>query len=193
VRRDTSIPSDWFETLYRDDPDPWQFETSAYEAAKYDATLAALPRERYARAFEPGCANGVFTRRLAERCDALLAADVSETALAAARARCADRPQVSFSMMRLPGDAPAGPFDLVLLSEIIYYWDRDDLARAAAWLAQAVPSGGDVLLVHWTGDTDYPLGGDEAVEGLAGLLGDRIAPLRADRHERYRLDLWRMR
>jgi SAM-dependent methyltransferase len=193
MRRDKSIPPDWFEGLYRDDPDPWQFETSEYEAAKYDATLAALPRARYARAFEPGCANGVLTARLAERCDALLAADVSHTALAAARARCAHRPQVRFETLSLPGEAPAGPFDLVLLSEIIYYWDRDDLARAAAWLAGAVPSGGDVLLVHWTGETDYPLGGDEAVDGLAALLGDAIEPLRADRRARYRLDLWRMR
>ncbi|WP_419826733.1 class I SAM-dependent DNA methyltransferase [Sphingomonas sp.] len=193
MRRDKSIPPDWFEKLYRDDPDPWQFETSDYEAAKYDATLAALPRDRYARAFEPGCANGIFTARLAERCDAVLAADVSGTALAAARSRCAGLPQVRFETLQLPAQTPEGRFDLVLLSEIIYYWDRDDLARAAAWLRDAVPSGGDVLLVHWTGDTDYPLGGDEAVEGLAGLMGDAVERLRADRHDRYRLDLWRMR
>lgn len=193
MRRDRSISPEWFEALYRDDGDPWQFETSAYEAAKYDATLAALPRDHYARAFEPGCANGVFTRRLAERCDDLLAVDVSDTALAAARARCSDRPNIRFARLQLPGETPDGCFDLVLLSEIVYYWDRGDLARCARWLADAVAPGGDIMLVHWTGDTDYPLSGDEAVDGLETLLGDAVEPLRRDRHERYRLDIWRRR
>lgn len=190
MRRTASIDAAYFEKLYADHGDPWEFETSAYEAAKYDHTLAALPRRRYARALEVGCANGVLTRRLADRCDDLTAVDVSPTALAAARARCADLPHVRFEERRLPGDAPAGPFDLVLLSEVVYYWDRDDVARAAAWLRGAVRSGGDVLLVHWTGETDYPLSGDEAVAALAeGLATDVLA---AERREQYRLDLWRL-
>lgn len=191
VRRTGTIASDWFEKLYADQGDPWNFDTSPYEAAKYDRTLAALPRARYARALEVGCANGAFTVRLAPRCDDLLGIDVSETALAAARARCTDLPQVRFARCMLPTEAPVGPFDLVLLSEVVYYWDRADMARAAAWLCDAITPGGDVLLVHWTGDTDYPLSGDDAVEALAAGLGDAVRPLHAERHERYRLDLWR--
>jgi predicted TPR repeat methyltransferase len=192
-RRTRSIDPQWFETLFAEQGDPWNFETSAYEAAKYHRTLAALPRARYRTALEVGCATGVLTRQLAPRCDNLLAIDVSESALVQARARCADCPQVRFANRVLPGDAPAGPFDLVLLSEVIYYWDRADMARAATWLAGATASGGDLLLVHWTGDTDYPLGGDEAVAALADDLGDRVEVLLAERHERYRLDLWRRR
>lgn len=190
VRRSTSIAPDWFEQLYATERDPWNFETSAYEAAKYDHTLAALPR-RYTDALEVGCANGVLTRRLAPQCDDLLAIDVSDTALSAARARCADMSHVRFEKRQLPGDAPAGPFDLVLLSEVAYYWDRDDVARAGTWLRRAVASGGDVLLVHWTGDTDYPLSGDDAVTALADAIGP-FDPLVADRREQYRLDLWRL-
>lgn len=191
MRRERSIAPDWFEQLFREQGDPWHFETSAYERAKYDHTLAALPRDRYEAALEVGCANGVLTQRLAPRCADLLAVDVSPTALDAAQRRCADHPHVRFEQRRMPGDAPDDCFDLVLLSEVIYYWDRDDLARAAAYLRDHVREGGDVLLIHWTGDTDYPLSGDEAVDGLKSLLGDHVRPMLAERRERYRLDLWR--
>lgn len=191
MRRDKSIEPAWFEALYRDQGDPWNFETSAYERAKYDHTLASLPASHFASALEVGCSNGVLTERLAPHCDRLLAVDVSSTALAAAQARCAGSPQVRFEERRLPGDAPAGPFDLVLLSEVIYYWDDQDLSRLATFLREAVPTGGHVLLVHWTGDTDYPKSGDEAVAELRGMLDDAVAVIREERREQYRLDLWR--
>nr|WP_199860525.1 SAM-dependent methyltransferase [Sphingomonas sp. CFBP 8760] len=177
--------------MYREQGDPWGFETSPYEQAKYAETLAALPAARYADALEVGCANGVLTALLAPRCDRLLAVDPSPTALAAARARCRDLPQVRLEERSLPAQTPAGPFDLILLSEVIYYWDGDDLARMAAYLRDALRSGGDLLLVHWTGDTDYPKSGDDAVTELRDLLGDAVIERRGDRHDRYRLDLWR--
>ena len=191
MRRDRSIEPDWFEQLYREQRDPWAFETSAYEHAKYDHSLASLPNPRYAAALEIGCANGVLTQRLAPRCDALLAIDVSDTALAAAAARCADLPQVTFQRLRLPQETPPGRFDLILLSEVAYYWDRADLARAAAYLNTALLPGAHLLLVHWTGDTDYPLSGDEAVGGLRDLLGEAVEPVVEERRDQYRLDLWR--
>jgi SAM-dependent methyltransferase len=190
-RRERSIDGEWFERLYREQGDPWGFETSPYEQAKYAETLAALPVARYGDALEVGCANGVLTALLAPRCDRLLAVDPSPTALAAARARCRDLPQVRFGQCSLPAQAPAGPFDLILLSEVIYYWDSDDLGRMAAYLPGALRSGGDLLLVHWTGDTDYPKSGDDAVAELRALLGEAVVERRGDRHERYRLDLWR--
>ncbi len=191
TRRERSIDGAWFERLYREQGDPWGFETSPYEQAKYAETLAALPAARYAEALEVGCANGVLTALLAPRCDRLLAVDPSPTALAAARARCRDLPQVRLEERSLPAQTPAGPFDLILLSEVIYYWDGDDLARMAAYLRDALRSGGDLLLVHWTGDTDYPRSGDDAVTELRDLLGDAVIERRGDRHNRYRLDLWR--
>ncbi|MDP1025907.1 SAM-dependent methyltransferase [Sphingomonas sp. KR1UV-12] len=193
MRRNRSIAPDWFEALYREQGDPWNFETSAYERAKYDHTLAALPCPRLGSMLEVGCANGVLTERLAPRCDRLLAVDVSETALAAAAVRCADLPQVVFERRHLPAEAPPGSFDLILLSEVIYYWDSDDLARMADYLRGAVPSGGHLMLVHWLGETDYPKSGDAAVGELAGLLGDAVEVIAAERREEYRLDLWRRR
>jgi SAM-dependent methyltransferase len=193
MRRKTSIDPAYFEAMFKDNGDPWAFETSAYEAAKYDRTLEALPAGRIARMLEVGCANGVLTEKLGTRCDALLAIDVSDTALAAARARCAGQPYIRFENRRLPQDAPDGCFDVILLSEVVYYLDRDDVERLAAYLVRATPVGGRLLLVHWIGETDYPLSGDEAVATLRAALGTAVSEVHAERHGRYRLDLWQRR
>jgi hypothetical protein len=93
--------------------------------------------------------------------------------------------------MVFPEQAPSRAFDLVVLSEVVYYWDDRDIGRAATWIASQVETGGDILLAHWTGETDYPQGGDEAVEKLNGFLNGRIEVVTAERTAQYRLDLWR--
>lgn len=194
MRHQTSLNADYFEQMFRSSPDPWDFETSDYEQAKYARTLAALGQRRFERALEVGCANGVLTARLAPLCEQLLAIDVSETALSAARIRCAALPGVAFERIEFPRQTPAvASFDLLVLSEVAYYWDDDDLQRAATWISSGIAAGGDVLLVHWTGETDYPQSGDAAVTKLHAMLAGPIDILRADRHPRYRLDHWRVR
>ena len=191
MRRKHTLEPDYFEQLYREKGDPWQFATSDYERDKYRHSLAALPRPLYSRGLEVGCSIGVFTRLLAPRCGSLLAVDVSDTALAAAAQRCADIETVTFARRHMPQDEVEGQFDLITLSEVAYYWDRADLARSADALLAALAPGADLLLVHYTAETDYPLTGDEAVEGLRDHLGDAMRPLLTERRELYRLDVWR--
>jgi hypothetical protein len=71
-RRSKTLDTEYFKGMYATESDPWQFATSAYERDKYAATLAALPRSRYASALEVGCSIGVFTHQLCPRCDTLL-------------------------------------------------------------------------------------------------------------------------
>ena len=187
-RPDGTIDPAYFQALYADQADPWGFETSGYEADKYAATLAALPRDRYARAFEAGCANGVLSRRLARRCDALLAVDVSPDALDRARARLADVAGVTVEQRAMPDEMPAGPFDLAVVSEVGYYLARGVLAEWADRLAAAVEPGGHLVLVHWTGPTDYPLTADDVHGLFLGRAGD-WRPVHGDRQSEYRLDV----
>ena len=189
-----SLPASYFEGLYAADPDPWRFATSDYERDKYAATLGALPRERYARALDVGCSVGVLTRALADRCDALVAMDPVRRALDAARSRCADSPHVGFVEGAAPATWPDGVFDLILLSEVVYYLDPTDGARLGERAGASLAPTGDILLVHWTGETNYPLSGDEAAERFIGELGRaglRIDGDRTVRRERYRLDVLR--
>ena len=188
-----SLSPEYFDHVYAANRDPWDFETSAYERAKYTATLAALPRPHYARAFEIGCSLGVLTARLAPRCGHLLAVDVSEAALDQARARCVELPQVEICSLRVPQEFPDEKFDLILLSEVGYYWSAPDLARAADLLLAALNPSGQLLLVHWTPPVhDYPLTGDEVHDFFLTKAGP-TSPLRhlaGQRHETYRLDLF---
>ncbi|WP_373443273.1 SAM-dependent methyltransferase [Sphingobium sp. Z007] len=180
--------------MFQETSDPWDLESSAYERDKYAHSIRALAGRRYELGFEVGCAKGVLTQALAPHCDALVAIDVSETALEAARERCAAFDHVSFGRMVFPGQAPMGSaFDLIILSEVAYYWDDEDIIHAARWIAAHVVRGGDILLVHWTGDTDYPQSGDDAVRKLSEALGPAIAVIAAERLAHYRLDLWRAR
>lgn len=191
-RHETSLPPAYFDGLYTGgDGDPWQFATSPYERTKYAATLAGLPRPRYRRALEIGCSIGVFTRELAGRCDAVLGLDIAAPAIEAARARCRDLPHVACEQAIVPRDWPAGSFDLAILSEVIYFLDRADMERLAARIADCLEPGGDIVLVHWLGETDYPLSGDEAADGFMAALGPGWTPMRQDRTAEYRLDVLR--
>ncbi|MGG5886673.1 SAM-dependent methyltransferase [Falsiroseomonas sp. HC035] len=194
-----SLPVDYFDALYAKSPDPWAFETSPYERAKYAATLAALPRPRYGRALEVGCAIGVLTALLAPRCEALLALDGAEAALEQARLRVAALPQVRIRRAWVPGDWPQaegpqadGPFDLILLSEVIYYLQAAEVADLARRVRETAAPGADILAVHWTGETDYPMTGDAAAEAFIAALGPKVRILRQDRQPEYRLDLLRL-
>jgi SAM-dependent methyltransferase len=186
-----SLPAAYFDALYAGDPDPWRFRSSPYEAEKYAATLAALPRPRYGRALEVGCSIGVLTKLLAPRCDRLLAIDSAARALATARQDCGAPPGLEFQQREVPRQWPGGRFDLILLSEVIYYWDAEDLARVAALARRALRPGGEILMVHWTGTTDHPLSGDAAA---ADFIAATVPPLTLawqSRAERYRMDLLR--
>lgn len=186
-----SLPPRYFEDVYGANEDPWGFATSSYEREKYEATVAALPRDQYRNGFEVGCSIGVLTRRLATRCDALLSVDVVESVLDQARERCRDLPHVRFARMVLPDEFTGDSFDLVVLSEVGYYWSREALQDARTRLVQALEPGGHLLLVHWTPFVhDYPLTGDEVHEAFLDTAdGLPLRHLTGSRAETYRLDL----
>lgn len=185
-----SLSQQYFDDVYAASADPWDFETSAYEAGKYAASLAALPRARYVNALEIGCSIGVFTRMLAERCDALLAVDVAEKALAVAEKRCADQQQVRFAKRSLPQEFPDGTFDLVTVCEVGYYWSPADLLVACRAIAQHQAEGADLLLVHWTPEVaDYPQLGDAVHDTWIKQPWWRIVA--SQRQALYRLDVLR--
>lgn len=188
-----TLPDGYFDDVYGAREDPWDFATSPYEAAKYARTLAALPRERYRRGLEVGCSIGVLSGLLSERTDQLWAVDLNRLALARARARNAGRSNLHFEQRRLPGDLPQGPFDLIVLSEVLYYLSPGDLEQALdAVLARLEPEG-TLLLVHWTPPVhDYPQTGDAVHAAALARVGRGLRHLHAERHgdsERgYRLD-----
>ena len=183
-----SLPPEYFEAIYAADPDPWRFESSDYERDKYAETLAALGGRHFSSGFEVGCSIGVLTRSLAARCERLLAVDVADAALERARERCRDLAHVRFARTRVPAEWPVGAFDLIVLSEVLYYLSPDDIGATAASVLSGLSSDGVVLLVHFTEPTNYPVSGDQAVQLFAAAAGNALSAVRCQTHTRYRLD-----
>ena len=190
--RENTVPLGHFEGLYAARSDPWHLATSDYERAKYAATLAALPRPHYGRAFEIGCAKGVFTAALAERCDDLLAVEPVAAALAGAKARNAHRSSVRFAAMFVPATWPEERFDLIVLSEVIDYLGHPDIEVLAERVCRSLVQGGDMILVHWVGKKkprSSPV--EEATDRFIAAARGRLTVLYAERNRDYRLDLLR--
>jgi SAM-dependent methyltransferase len=188
-----TLTPNYFDSLYQQDPDPWKFETSAYEAEKYAATLAALPKPRYQSGFEIGGSIGILTQQLAQRCDSLLSVDVSAQAQQAAIDRCQSLKHVRFQLMSIPESYPEEQFDLTVLSEVGYYWCLADLHKAQQLMLRHLKPGGHLLLVHWTPYAAYydnPLSGDQVHESFLTLPALQLRHLKGDRAEKYRLDLF---
>jgi SAM-dependent methyltransferase len=180
----------YFEELYAADPDPWDLASSPYERGKYAATIAALDGRRYRRGLEVGCSIGTLSRELAGVCDELVALDAAPTAVARARERLADVPGVTVERRRAPDELPDGPFDLIVCSEVLYYWDRALLRLGVARLLERLAPGGSFLAVHWRGPVrHYPQGGDAVHEALREELAG-LQHVRERMEPRYRLDRW---
>ncbi|AZS43284.1 1D-myo-inositol 2-acetamido-2-deoxy-alpha-D-glucopyranoside deacetylase [Microbacterium oleivorans] len=169
----SSLAEDFFEEFYRrNGDDPWGFESRWYEQRKRAVALASLPRARYGSALELGCSTGILTELLAERCDAVLAVDIAGAPLEVARRRLSERGDVRFERLALPGEWPAGTFDLVVLSEVGYYWSAADLAVAIGRIRRAMDAGGHLIACHWRHPVgEYPQSGDDVHAALRAAEG----------------------
>lgn len=180
-----------FESRYRADPDPWDFAGSPAEQARYDDLLDVLGPGPFSSAYEPGCSIGVLTSRLAHRCDRLRAVDVSPTAVALARERCGDRPGLTLEVASVADD-PTGDHDLVVASEVGYYFAGDALDAVVERLVGALLPGGTLLACHWTGHSP-----DHEVDGATVHAAlDRHPDLTPTDHRvgpTYVIDRWRRR
>ncbi|HEY5342201.1 MAG TPA: SAM-dependent methyltransferase [Solirubrobacteraceae bacterium] len=186
-RRPPRTSAESFERLYAASPDPWRYDSSEYERGKYATTLAALDGRVFGRALEVGCSIGALTELLADRCESLTALDFSARALELARGRLRGRTNVAIVEASFPEQAPAGSWDLIVCSEVLYYLDRVALERAVGWLREQLSTGATVLAVDWRGPTrTEPHDGDEVHD----LLRERLADWHAleGRQPGYRLD-----
>jgi SAM-dependent methyltransferase len=183
---------EFFERKYRADGDPWNFATSPYEQQRYEIILRAIDHRRYRRALEPGCSVGVLTSRLASFCEEVAAFDISPSAVTSARERCSGLANVHLSCTSFSEGRVDGQFDLIVLSEIGYYFEVPELRRIATCLMSHLLPGGVILAAHWLGaSSDHVLTGDTVHEVLHSTFEQEGLALElADNYPAFRLDRW---
>jgi 2-polyprenyl-3-methyl-5-hydroxy-6-metoxy-1,4-benzoquinol methylase len=148
----SGLPQKTFEQLYRH-PDPWHYATSTYEQAKQNRALELVGNENPSRVLEIGCAEGVFSEKLAAHGigSQIVGIDISTRAIARARERCARFGHVEFRSANILTESPGGMFDLIFIMEILYYMGRD-LRAVCTRLAPALGDGCKVFLMHPAGE-----------------------------------------
>lgn len=140
-----------FDAVYRADPDPWRVRSSFYERRKLEVVLAGLGSPSYAAAWDPACGVGELAARLSGRTTRVLATDASVEAVALTRHRCAGLTNVEASCQALPARPPAdsGPFDLVTLSEFLYYLPAPDRTATLDLVDAVTADRAEVVSLHW--------------------------------------------
>ena len=113
---------------------------------------------------------------------------------AIARARSELGNIARFERVELPGGWPGDRYDLIVMSEILYFLSREEILQMAANTERDLASNGLCLLVNWTGPSDLPLSGEHAAATFVeSFQSHRDHTLDAIEHEKFRIDLLKPR
>jgi SAM-dependent methyltransferase len=132
--------------------DYWDLESSDYERRRLAALVAMVDDRRYRRVLEVGCGAGELSRLLAPLAEEVVGLDVAAAALERGRERGHDLGSVRFVQANIMEyDLRAErPWDLVVISETIYYlgwlYSFFDIAWLASELLAATRPGARLLL-----------------------------------------------
>lgn len=131
--------------------DPWDYATVSYQKDRIRSEVEMLDavrgKEPFGKALEVGCAEGMFTEKLAARCESLLAVDISCVALARAQRRLEGCEHVQFAHWDLRVDPMPGTYDLIVIIHALEYI-RNPLyvRRARTKLVNSLRPGGHLLV-----------------------------------------------
>jgi SAM-dependent methyltransferase len=179
-----AIGPEGFEAMFRGDVDPWNYGSSPFEAFKRRVLLRACGDRIRGRTLELACANGETTLALAPLSLRLLALDSSPTVIAEAGRRTAALSRVETRQAVLPREMPRGPFDLVVVSEILYYLAPRDCFRLLDHLAAA--TRGRIVVVHHLKDfADAAQKPARAQATARRFLAERMTEVFRERHARF--------
>lgn len=151
----TTTARRFFRDLWRDG-DPWNLDGAALDQRRYLRQADLLSDRTYDRALEIGCAGGSFTEHLAPLCSSVLALDIADAAVARAQQRGLDGVEFRVADVMHTDVAADGPWDLVVLTETVYYLGWLHPLFDVAWLVhelfEATSPGGRLLLANSVSD-----------------------------------------
>lgn len=133
-------------------PDPWNYAKNVEEQQRFETALRLLQQAKqgsqFGSAFEIGCAEGMFTEKLAPLCKRLVAAEICSSAMERAQNRCAGA-NVEFMIWDLRSSSMPEEMDLVVVMDVLeLFFRRTDLRKAREKLVGAMPPRGFLLLCN---------------------------------------------
>ena len=128
----------------------WNFLTPA-EQERYNVVIelvrSHIGSNDWGDVLEIGCAEGLFTMRLAEQCRTLTACDISPVACAQTRERLETRPDLRVEVCDLYVDALPGIHDVVFAMDVLeFIYGRDQVAAVGRKLASALRPDGTLVI-----------------------------------------------
>jgi SAM-dependent methyltransferase len=114
-------------------PNPWGTEGTVTDLVRTEILLDRLKHASFTNTLDLGCGEGVLTNVMSALSRHTLAVDISSRAIERARSRF---PGIDFRQGELldviiQPDIRAVPFDLILVSEVLYYLQTDEERLAA--------------------------------------------------------------
>ncbi|WP_185984785.1 bifunctional PIG-L family deacetylase/class I SAM-dependent methyltransferase [Aureimonas mangrovi] len=190
----TGPGAEHFAELYAEGGDPWHVRSSAYELEKREAAVNLLGERRYPRMLEAGCGEGHLTAALLQAGITAQAIGFDREPLIVDRANAMGwGSSARFVTGTMPDAMPAGGYDLIVFSEVLYFLGEAELTQLAAQVRDLLNPGGSVLAVCYRGRTDTPLSGRDALDFFAAALGDEFVTEAVHETRDYRMELLELR
>lgn len=156
LNRSRSFKANYFDRLYTFSHDPFENEASSYEQAKLDLIFQFLFLEPYKLLMDMGCGTGAMTVQLAKKVKQTIGIDFSQEAIAIARQRYGNTPNLDFVVANLSEYKPSSKADVIVASEVLYYIRRNskqEFEKVVRNIASLVLPGGKLIVSHMASDS----------------------------------------
>ncbi|WP_018146905.1 class I SAM-dependent methyltransferase [Henriciella marina] len=143
-----AISLEGFEQKFEADADPWQTWDSRYEAVKRASLAKAIGPGPYGRGLEIAAGNGSNTLMIANRTRRLIATEGAPAGAELVRKAVHAQPHVEVVLHDVAERLPAQAFDLIVISELLYYLGRKPFGMLAREVSRTLQPGGRLVLLH---------------------------------------------
>ncbi|MCP3392137.1 nodulation S family protein [Bradyrhizobium sp. CCGB12] len=172
------MPDKKYELLERElaAGDPWRLDSNPFEQERYAKMLRmSRSKEAIRNALEVGCAAGTFTERLAPHCQRLMVVDVMRRAINRAHQRTNGASHITWIVADIQRFWTAEPFDLIVVTEVLYYLaDMAELRAAIRNLIDMLAPDGRLVFGSALDETcrrwGHPAGAETAIDILKEAL-----------------------